>query len=57
MPAPRSGHSMTPTSKTTFVMFGGLYLPKDPKKEIKRAETTDEVYTVRVGNGKYTTLQ
>jgi hypothetical protein len=38
---------------SSFVMFGGLYVPQQDKKVATNAEPTDEVYTLRIGASKY----
>ena len=50
-PSARSGHSMT-TVGNSYVMFGGLLVANEPKKPATCAETTDDVYTLRIGLSK-----
>jgi len=40
------------TVGNSYVMFGGLYVPSDPKKPATNAIPTDEVYTLRIGLSK-----
>lgn len=50
-PSARSGHSMTKVGNS-YVMFGGIDIPVDPKKDANNAEPNDEVYVIRIGLSK-----
>jgi hypothetical protein len=36
----------------SYVMYGGIDVPHDPKKEPSKAEPNDEVYIIRIGLSK-----
>jgi len=40
------------TVGNSYVMFGGLYVKTEAKETPIKAETTDEVYTLRIGLSK-----
>lgn len=50
-PSARSGHSMT-TVGNSYVMFGGIDVPNDAKKDLKKAVPNDDVYIIRIGLSK-----
>lgn len=51
IPTKRSGHTMM-TFGNSNVMFGGIGIPNELKKDQSRPDIYDEVYILRIGPSK-----